>query len=294
MIDAQKTPVQLRRRDGRRAAARKQVADEIAFLRRTADNAFQQLERLLGLVSGALGIFLLQMADIVPDVAGIGGLIVVIAVFFAAGHDRAIAAPVFIHGAAHMVAARLVARNRHGLEVEIIRSRPRIKQNHVVLARKIAARTAARLIAPDDFIEEIALAENLVHQQPQMRVHPAVDMQKDGAFLFKQFAGKQQRLFHHRQIFRAIRPAVVISGQIEAGRSVFIAAFANAHLHIELLARVKRRIKVDGLHLPSKARQQSLPLLRHFCLDERAHALPTHMALCDAADICAGHGHPPF
>ena len=60
LIDAQKTPVQPRRRDGRRAAARKQVADEVALLRRTAHDALQQLQRLLRFVSGALGIFLLQ------------------------------------------------------------------------------------------------------------------------------------------------------------------------------------------------------------------------------------------
>lgn len=42
---------------------------------------------------------------------------------------------------------------------------------------------------------------------------------------------------------------------------------------------------------PPKRDSRVSPSSGHFCLDERAHALPTHMALCDAADICAGHGH---
>ena len=123
-----------------------------------------------------------------------------------------------------------------------------------MLARKIAARAPAGLVTPDDLVEEVAFAKNLVHQQPQVRVHPAVNMQKEGALLLEQLAGEQQRLLHHRQVFRAIRPAVVVSGQAEAGRAGLIALFADARLHIELLARVERRVEIDGLHLPAEAR----------------------------------------
>ena len=86
LVYAEKTPAQIRRRDSRRSASREQVADEVALLRGTAHDSFKQLQRLLRFVSGALRILLLQMADIVPNIAGIGGLIVIIAIFLAAGY----------------------------------------------------------------------------------------------------------------------------------------------------------------------------------------------------------------
>ena len=161
----------------------------------------------------ALGVLLLQVADVVPHVAGIGGLIVIIAVFPSAGHDGPVGAPIRIDRAAHVVAARLAARHRDGADVEIIGAGFGIKQNHVVLARKIGARASAGLISPDDLVEKIVFAEYIVHQQPQMRIHVAVDVQENRALFFQKLAGKREHIAHHGQILLAALPPVVISRQ---------------------------------------------------------------------------------
>ena len=289
LVHAQEAAVQVGRSHGRRAAAREQIAHQVALLRRAFDDALQQADGLLRVVAGALRVLLLQVAHVVPHVARIHRLVVVIAVLLAGGHDRAVCAAVLVDAALHVIAAGLAAGDGHRPEVEVIRARLRVEQDHVVLSGEVRPRPPAGLIGPDDLVEEIALAEDLVHQQAHVRVHAAVDVQEDGAFLLHQVARERKRVAHHGKVRLAAGPAVVVRGQGDGGRAGLVALFADAHLHVKPLARVERRIQVHRLHRAGIARKQLLPARRQRGLHQHAHALPAQMALGAAADIGCTH-----
>ena len=158
-----------------------------------------------------------------------------------------------------------------------------------MLSGEVRPRPPAGLIGPDDLVEEIALAEDLVHQQAHVRVHAAVDVQEDGAFLLHQVARQRERVAHHGQIRLAAWPSVVVRGQGDGGRAGLVALFADAHLHVKPLARVERRVQVHCLHGAGITRKQLLPARRQRGLHQHAHALPAQMALSAAADIGCTH-----
>ena len=117
-----------------------------------------------------------------------------------------------------------------------------------MLARKIAARAAARLIRPDDLVAEIALAEDFVHQKPQVRVHAPVDMYEN-----QRVGGHQRpRVHQHGAHFFKVgfpRQAVVIRAQRQRAAAAFPFLRAHAHARFERFAREKRRVEVDKVHL---------------------------------------------
>ena len=190
------------------------------------------------------------MADVAPHVARIHRRIVVVAVDLAASGDLAVTPPVFVHAAAHVVLAVLRARQRDAPQVEVVVLRARVKQDGIMLAAEVFLRAPAALVAPDDFVQEHILPEDLVAQQAGIRARPPVQMQ------IQHTRGQQEvfRAFNQRtqqfQIFLRVGKAVDIRRIFRHRATRFPAGRAEAAAARERLPRHERRINIHRLHLP--------------------------------------------
>ena len=126
----------------RGARTGERIKDQFALAGGATHDALKQRQGLLRIVSCALRIALLQVADVVPHVRGRHGIVVVIGVDAAAGADGAVDAAIGVDVAAHVVLPWLRGRAEHGVDIEVVFAALAVKEYGIVLAAEIAPRRA--------------------------------------------------------------------------------------------------------------------------------------------------------
>ena len=150
--------------------------------------------------------------------------------------------------ALHVVAAHIHAADRNRFQIEIIFFRLPVEENDVMLAAEELAGAAAGLIGPDDFIEEIVLAEDLVHQEAQARVHAEIDVKINHAGIAQKFFGSGDHFAHEGQIGLDVEVVLIRLHDQRAGTG-FPLLLAHAHAHGKAVAGAEGRIEIDQLNL---------------------------------------------
>ena len=117
-----------------------------------------------------------------------------------------------------------------------------------MLAAEVLQRPPAGLVYPDDLVEEVVLAEDLVHDEPQVGVGAVVDVQKEHAVAAQQSVAAHEHRAHH---LKKRIPAHGIGEGLHLKRPTarLPVRLAHAHAHREALARLERRIQIDQLDL---------------------------------------------
>lgn len=113
-------------------------------------------------------------------------------------------------------------------------------------------------LLPQHRRDEVARAENLIHQQPQRRHFVVVDGDENRPVLAQKLPQQHQPRIHHAQ------PAVVAVQRLALAADHLAQPLANLRavdvvvVDPALVAGVVRRVDIDALHLPRIARQQGL------------------------------------
>ena len=239
------------------AGAAAQVDDQIAGAHDGLEDTIQELQRLLGGVAGAFRVALLQVGDVRPDVAGVDGRVVIIAVNLAAGLDLGVGAAILIHAAAHVVLAVLGALQGDAAQVEMVVLRAGVEQDGVVLAGEVFLRAAAAFVAPDDLVEEELLAKDLVADDAA--VGRGVPVQVDGqhAGLAEQRVGVLDQPAQEVQVSRLVLKFVCKSGELGGGTARLPASLTEAATAGEAVPGHEGRVDVHALGLAGIFRQHA-------------------------------------
>ena len=239
------------------AAAREGVQHPLPRPGGAAHDAVQQRQGLLGVVAGALRVLLLEVAQVVPHVAGGHGIVVIISVGLAAHLDGAVGAPVGVHVPPHVVVPGRAGRGLHGVQVEVVALGLRVEQDHVVLAAEVARAAAPGLVHPDQLVQELLLAEDLVQQQPQVGVEPVVHVHEDHALLGQQLTAQRKHPPHVPEI-RLPVPGIGEGLHLHRAAAAPPALLPHPDAHVELVSGEIGRVHVNHLDLPGVFRQQRL------------------------------------
>ena len=159
------------------AAAGEEITHQVPRLGGGQDDPLQQGFRFLRGVAQSLLVLLLQVFYIRPNVRRIDEIVLIIGVQLAVGADGEAHPSVLVHELLHVVAAFRPPGLAYGGDVEIHLAALAIEEDGVMLAREEAGGPAAGLVAPDDLVHEVVLAEDLVQQEPELGAHAPVDMQ---------------------------------------------------------------------------------------------------------------------
>ena len=170
------------------------IKDQFALAGGATHNALKQRQGFLRIVSCALRVALLQVADVVPHVRGRHGIVVVIGVDAAAGADGAVDAAIGVDVAAHVVLPWLRGRAEHGVDIEVVLAALAVEEDGIVLAAEIAPRRAAGVVDPGDLVEEVLFAEDVIQDQAQAGRGAKIAVEKEHAVL----AQEAVAAFEHR------------------------------------------------------------------------------------------------
>ena len=147
-----------------------------------------------------------------------------------------------------MVARRRKPLFQHRADIEILLPGFPVKQDNVVLPGKTGPGAAAGFIGPDDLVDEVFLAEDFIRQNPQPGMGPIIHVHKQRAFVLQKLMRGLQHPFHGGEILGRV-PAILKRRHVHRAGHILPVRFAHPHAHAEGLAREKRRIQINALHL---------------------------------------------
>ena len=194
---------------------------------------------------------------------GIGALAVRIAGGQVARHPWATGVVVVV-----LVGLVLRLGTRHGVG-DPLAGILRVDHDEVVVFRKMAGRVFRGIdLLPDDGGDEVPLAENLVHDRPQMGLLVVVDGNPDAAVLGQQPSEQLQTRVHHAQPLVVAAKILAILAHHLTKPFDELRVIDVVVVDPRLVAGVVGRIDVDAANPPLVLGQQGLERLQVVAVDD--------------------------